>query len=72
MCVCVCVWQKMLANLEVNETWNWVNFFGVLCEQRSIYNKPKWRKNWVITTAQMERKISCYGSLNRNKNVLLW
>lgn len=27
MCVCVCVWQKMLANLEVNETWNWVNFF---------------------------------------------
>jgi hypothetical protein len=47
-------------------------FLGVLCEQRSIYNKPKWRKNWVIMTAQMERKISCYGSLNRNKNVLLW
>jgi hypothetical protein len=35
MCVCG---KKMLANLKVNETWNWVNFLGVLCEQRSIYN----------------------------------
>jgi hypothetical protein len=56
VCVCVCLWQKMLANLEVNETWNWVNFLGVLCEQRSIYNSPNGGKIGLLRQLKWREK----------------